>query len=359
MERETRTLSKFPIGNNVIAGEHDPEPQHDRLSDTTAGFYLQRSLGSAANELVIDIAPHAGYSQYFRENQTKPGTLELLSLETAGANFPPVRYAAGWAHAEQAIAPQKIPFDARLQSIENALEQWHTARELIPKMHEAYPGYFLIWPCSAWRYQLAIDCAPNLLAIADTRDRGGKTFDSELIRQTLANTQKTLGILLAKYNWVTEQGRLPDANQNKIAGRHGAIIGVALEAGALYLGQLAAGNKAALTPPSLRLDNAQNAGADLTAHTAGKWVSTAQVKRRVTSKDRKKYSKTNLLCAVHHMRFPGEPLVNTLEAIVDGTRTDELAEVGQIVLAAINGSRKHGCSKYNHSPPEKTMHRVA
>jgi len=359
MEREAQSLNKFPIGNAEIAGEHALKPSRDRLSNTTAGFSLPGKLGSMASELTIEIAPHEGYRRYLGERTTQPQTLDLLNAELAGGNFPAVRYAAGWAHAERAMTAEKISFDDRFESIRNAVTQWQIAKDLIPQMYETYPGYFLVWPCSMWRYQLAIDCAPSILAIADVRSHGGRSFDRDLLEQSRANTRETLKILLNKYRWTERQEHQPGANKSRVEGRKGAILGVALEAVALNLGQLGAGNSLSLTAPSLRLDNANHAGADLSAYTTRDWIFTAQVKNRVDNLDRRKYKQTNLICAVHHMRIGKEPVINTIEAIVNNTRHDELRKISEVVLSATKGSRKHGCSQFHKPTQPKRLRNAA
>lgn len=348
-----QTIEKFPIGpGETLAGDHVTESQHDRLSETTAGLLLGRKMGSSAlHDVSIQFTPHPGYRQYFENDQNINTLSELENEDAEAANFPTVRYARGWAQAERAMTSARIPFDERLRAVQNAAENWQLARDLIPKIHEAYPGRFLLWPCSNWRYQLAVDCAPTVLAIADQRDRQSRKFDHDLIQQSRLNVRDTLQSLVKMYEWTESQEGEPGANISRLQGRKGAILGVALEAASLELVQRAAGNKLAVISPSLRLDNAGSAGADLAIYTNKRWVPTAQVKNRVRYQDRKKYTRTNLICGKHHLSFPGEPVINTLRAIADNTRQDELDKIGYVALNVTRGSREYGCSPSQTTRP--------
>lgn len=358
----TQKLELFPTGPGIIAGDHAPEPRHDRLRQLAAGFSLPNALGSLASESTIAIAPHSGYRRYFTPQETtRPdyaGSLselysssgdfiDRLDTRTPNGNFPTVRYAAGWESIDHALSRREMGFDERVQKIQDGLSDLQLARDLVPRVYEQYPGYFLQWPGTMWRYQLAIDCAPTMFAIADVRDRRAREFDTELLDQSLENMRATIETLYRKYQWTMDQMSKPGANIARLQGRSGAIIGVDLEGVALYVGQLAAGNREALIAPSLKLDNTPGAAADFSVYTTRNWVHTAQVKRRVDSKDRKKYQRTTLVCATHHMRFPGEPLTNTIEAIINGDRQQELKAMGAVVLETARGSQKHGCSRFH------------
>ena len=131
-------------------------------------------------------------------------------------------------------------------------------------------------------------------------------------------------------------------------GREGSIIGVALEAAAIHLAQLA-DNRFVITPASLRSEEGGATGSDLllwdSHDTQSLW--SAQVKRRVDSDARRKYTKVPLICGIHHMIFPNRPVIETLRAIEQDRDREELRHIGRRLISITRGSPQHGCTQYN------------
>jgi hypothetical protein len=345
------------------------EERANRLMKMSAGFYFGGDRAIKSQQRVVDgqlieVAPHEGYRQYMDQAKIGSHVLEALDRPVSGANFPAVRAAAGWAHVEQAISSSSLGFDQRLNAINRAQADFVKARDSLGYIYDNYPEHWLVWPGTYWRYQLAIDVLPASLAIADQRDSHTDHFDHQLITESQANIRHTLGRIVHKYRQADiEQTRSKlqdglDYNPNRHEGRKNVLIGVGLEGAALYLTQLAAGDRSISLPPSVRLDNAGKQGADLSLHRLRGTSYTAQVKKRVRKPHTSRYTGTHLICGFHQMRLPGRPLIDTIAAIDTGEHTEELVKMGQRIIAIMRSSHQHGCSDVRQRlarPPERQI----
>lgn len=333
------------------------DSRNDRLAKTSAGFAFggelaitsQQRYGTADMERV-EVAPHEAYRRYIEASQTDADTLEALESDTEAANFPIVRAAAGWAEVEHAISLQPSSLDKRLNAVLAAQENFVIARDALGYIYDHHPEHWLVWPGTYWRYQLAIDSLPSVLALADQRDSGEPSFDEDLIEQTQANTRHTLARIVQKYrNSELDQAYharsgADDYRPSTYEGRRSTLIGVGLEVAAQYLPQGVAAGQLITLPPSIRLDNAGKQGSDVSLHYSGSESFTGQVKKRVKQSDCKKYRQTNLICGVHHMQLDEHsPLIDTLEAIVNQTNSAELQRAGYMIAETLSGSSRFHC----------------
>lgn len=327
------------------------------IVDTTARrSHDAGSFFSPSGEARIGIAPHKGYREYF-QGPIEPTSLpELFDDTLSSADFPTVTFAEGWAYAEHALRNQELPQETRMAYLGEAAIRWDSSCRMIRHVYDEYPRRFLLWPGTRWRYQLSRDTLPAMEAIINHEAGDRRPFDKDLLDLSRENTRETLRILMAKHRWTVEQqsALLDDPSENareilRSQGRIGSIIGVALEAAGINIAQLAK-PRYAITPASLRSEEAQAAGADLLL-----WDSmnpdllrSGQIKRRVDNKARRKYRAVPLICAIHHMKFDDkEPLLSTLDAVVNDTDQKGLRLIGGRLIAIMHGDRSYGCSKHN------------
>lgn len=305
------------------------------------------------------IRPHEGYRQYFEGGVQPTEIPALFTGDDLTSNFPSVRYAAGWAHADYAIGPDAKDIDDRSAHIAAAEEQWQEAIRLTGVTYELLPGRFLLWPCTKWRYQFAVDTVPTLQAMAYAKESRQHGFDDELLEQSRTNVNDTVRRLMGKYAWTLKHfsedvdDPVPEDTMN---GRLGSILGVALEGAAVSTVQLAGSNKYAVLPPSLRDDLAGRSAVDIVAHTTRRMIFSAQLKKRVNRFDRKKYRGVALICGVHHMAKMGEDIVDVANTIASDTDQDKSRQIGQVLLKVMQGSQQHGCSPLNPRPAHTRGH---
>ncbi len=299
-----------------------------------------------------EVAPHSGYRRYFE------GPLQAEKLEREfdpnRSQFPTIQFAAGWAYAEHALRDHNLSVETRHKLLDDAEARWEQSCSNIRHVYDTFPGQFLLWPGVRWRYQLSLDTLPMMRAIIDGRPEGSdQLFQPEAVQASLGNMQKTLSILMSKHGSILERQSkfLEDPMKNsreieRTRGQEGSIIGVAVEVAAIYIAQ-SASNKYAVTPASLRSEERKRAGSDLLLwdirHKGYLWD--AQVKKRVDNMARRKYQDIPLLCATHHMCFDDGTVIDTLRAINEGTRQDQIKELGTQLIATVKGSMEYGCSQ--------------
>lgn len=339
MERKTPTpLTVF---------DHSTTPQPTPEAEASS-FYPE--------EAKIRITPHEGYREYF-SGPVEPTKFEtLFSDELDSADFPTVRFAEGWAYAEHALRNNELPKDIRQSYLGEAAIRWDTSCRMIRHVYDEYPGQFLLWPGTRWRYQLSLDTLPAMQAVIEHDESERRPYDIDLLRQSQDNTRKTLRILMEKHRGIVEyqSALLDDPSENarellRTQGRLGSIIGIALEAASVHITQLAK-PRYAITPASLRSEEAARAGADMLVWDSrnASILRAAQIKKRVDRQARKKYRSVPLICGVHHMRLDNsQPLLNTLEAIITEEEQKKLKMMGGTLLSIVHGNRSHGCSRFN------------
>ena len=303
----------------------------------------------------IDIAPHPGYRDYFTTPIQPDALPKVFDPADKSADFPTVAFAEGWAYAEHALRNYELERDERSACLGEAALHWNQACTAIQHVYDTYPGQFLLWPGVRWRYQLSLDTLPSMQAIVDANSQRIRSYNNDLLSKSRENTRETLRILMDKHGGIVEKqaGLLerPDENAKEILraeGRKGSIIGIAVEAAGVYLAQMG-DPRYAITPASLRREEAGKSGADMMLWDSRRprCLHSGQVKRRVDSVARKKYRHVPLICGVHHMRIEGEPLLETLHAIVENRREADLRRIGRQLVAIMQGDRTPGCSRYN------------
>ena len=328
-------------------------------SNTSRNRRPEQGADSFSRDIII--RPHEGYRKYF-EGSLRPDDIPMLFNEQdTTSQFPSVQYAAGWTYADYAISSRKLSIDNRLNYIDEAKQHWEDAVDLTAKTYDLLPGRVLLWPCTKWRYQFAIDTVPTLQAIAHFREERGRAFDSSLIEESRTNINATIQKLMGKYAWTLNHYSEEDHDpitRDQLRGKLGAIAGVALEGAAVSAAQWAGEDAYAVLPPSLRLDTGRGAKAvDIVALSTRNVTFSAQIKKNVTNEDRKKYRDVALLCGKHHLSNYGEAVMDVVELIGEDTDRDRIKDLGNVALNVMKGSRKYGCSQFNPRPAHTLNHR--
>lgn len=167
------------------------------------------------DELLLSVVPHAGYRRYFQGPISPEDMPYLFSHSTEGSDFPTVTFAEGWAFAEQALRNRELCPELRMRCLGSAALLWDQSCHAIRQVYDHYPGRFLLWPGTRWRYQLSLDTLPAMEAVV-ANEHPSSVFNTDLIGQSLDNTRETLRILLGKHRGILEEqaALLDDPSEN-------------------------------------------------------------------------------------------------------------------------------------------------